>query len=155
MSDNNTQIAPQQAFEENLKERIRSDIGNLMPDEVLKQMIEKVLEDAFLKKTQVRTNPNDRFATPQYEEVPCELYKFIKEMLKEAAYKAATEWVEKNGEKILEQVMPVVNQDLEKILFSAILSPLRQPFQDFQDRCASSFRHMDEKVTEMTSPHYR
>lgn len=39
----------QQAFEENIKDRLRKDIGDLIPPEVLSALISKAMEDLFFK----------------------------------------------------------------------------------------------------------
>lgn len=40
-----TQLTPQQSFEEKLKDRIRENIGDLMPDALLSQMIARAMSE--------------------------------------------------------------------------------------------------------------
>lgn len=40
-------LTPQQTFQENLKSRIRDDIGKLLPDEVLASMVQQAVKEIF------------------------------------------------------------------------------------------------------------
>lgn len=42
-------IIPAQAFEDKIKDRLRQDIGSLMPDDVLQQLIVKAINSIFLE----------------------------------------------------------------------------------------------------------
>ena len=44
----------EQTFQENIKARLREDIGKLMPDEVLSKMIEKATQEMFFTKREVK-----------------------------------------------------------------------------------------------------
>lgn len=46
-----TAIAPQALFQDKLVERLRSDIGDLLPDEALKKLVEETIQRTFFTKT--------------------------------------------------------------------------------------------------------
>lgn len=41
------ELTPQKAFEEKVKDRLREDIGTLIPDEVLAEMVQKAIKEIF------------------------------------------------------------------------------------------------------------
>lgn len=49
-----TQLTPQQLFEEKLKDRIRENIGDLMPDALLSQMIARAMEEFLFKPVETK-----------------------------------------------------------------------------------------------------
>lgn len=59
-----TQLTPQMAFEEKVKERIRDSIGDLMPDEVLVDILRRAIEEQFFEQTLTE----DRWGSKHYQE---------------------------------------------------------------------------------------
>ena len=51
-----TALTPQQSFEEKVKDRLRENIGDLMPDEVLAEMVKKAMDEMFFTRREKRTN---------------------------------------------------------------------------------------------------
>jgi hypothetical protein len=45
-----TELTPQQQFEEKIKEKLRIDVGNLLPDSVLADMVSKAVNNMFFTK---------------------------------------------------------------------------------------------------------
>jgi len=50
MTDN--ALTPQQSFEENIKDRLRADIGGLLPDAALSEMVSKAVQTIFFNRTE-------------------------------------------------------------------------------------------------------
>ncbi len=44
-----TKTDPLSEFQKRISEKLRDDIGNMMPDEVLKEMVNRALEEQFFK----------------------------------------------------------------------------------------------------------
>ena len=51
------ELAPMEAFQERVKNRLRDDIGELLPDEALAEMVQRVVEEEFFKKRTDRVGP--------------------------------------------------------------------------------------------------
>ena len=49
-------LTPQQNFEEKIKARMRENIGDLMPDEVLAEMVKKALNEMFFTRREKKGN---------------------------------------------------------------------------------------------------
>lgn len=72
-----------QSFEDKIKERLKKDIGDLIPDEALKTMVDKAIQDIFFKET-VETSGYHSTKTPSWfhQEVDKLLHEKIKESMK-------------------------------------------------------------------------
>ena len=53
------QLAPMETFLERVKGKLRDDIGSLLPEEAIEQMVQKVVNEEFFTKKRV-PDPNDR-----------------------------------------------------------------------------------------------
>lgn len=51
-----TALTPQQSFEQNIIDRLRKDIGDLIPDTVLAQMVERSINKLFFEETVIYDN---------------------------------------------------------------------------------------------------
>lgn len=117
------ELTPQESFQEKMKERVTQGIGDLMPDEMLKQLIEKAIDDAFFK-------PQKQVIGSGYHQKQVDgpswfeehLSKLIEPMLKEKI----NEWMQRpeNAEVILKEIKPF----LERSSNDAILSAFSQAF---------------------------
>jgi hypothetical protein len=49
-----TALTPMQSFQEKLKDKIRDDIASMLPDEVISEMAQRVVNEEFFTKRQVK-----------------------------------------------------------------------------------------------------
>jgi hypothetical protein len=56
--ESNTSLTPQQAFEKKLEEKIRADIGELIPEEALAELVKRAIEKVFFTKGGYYNNPS-------------------------------------------------------------------------------------------------
>jgi len=56
----NTELTPMQTFEEQVKERLKTDIADLLPDEALSGLIEKSINEMFFKPRITGNSFNER-----------------------------------------------------------------------------------------------
>ena len=61
-----TEIAPMQDFIERLKTSLRDDVARMIPEAVLKQMIETVVREEFFVGKTTRVNGYDQTTTPKF-----------------------------------------------------------------------------------------
>ncbi len=100
------ELTPQQTFEENIKNRIKADIGNLLPDEVLASLVQKAIHAVLNEKgnydrmTWVEKQVKES-ATPKIREFMAEYLSKDKETLKQAI----TEYLAKEGPSMLASVI--------------------------------------------------
>jgi hypothetical protein len=129
-----TDLEPQQAFEEKLADRIRSDIGKLMPDEALAKIVERALEKAFFAETVTHDSWGRQETKPPW------VTEIVKELLAKKVHKATLEYLQENEEKVQE----ILNERLSHGLISAITQSLDRFFQDalssFQIRIAEQLQ---------------
>jgi len=50
-----TELTPQQKFEESIKNRLRQDIGELLPGDVLSDLVKKAIQDLFFTRKEHRS----------------------------------------------------------------------------------------------------
>src|SRR5579859_7631864 len=62
---------PQQRFEESIRDRLRADIGTLMPDEVLASLVERAVKDMFFTRRERQDRWNHTEILPSWFEEAC------------------------------------------------------------------------------------
>ena len=100
-------------FLENLKEKIRTDIASMLPDDVVASMAKKVVEDEFFTKKKV--NKGDRYNEKWVEE-PTAFQKMITEASKPMLNEAVKQFLIDNPKMIEEQINKVLANGLQGIL---------------------------------------
>ena len=75
------QLAPMETFMERVKGKLRDDIGNMLPDEVVAQMVKRVIEDEFFTAKRVPAPGRSTYSTETIE-VPTEFQKMVVEAAK-------------------------------------------------------------------------
>lgn len=130
-----TELTPQQTFEQKISDRIRADIGELMPDEVLKGIVGRAMEKAFFAETVT----SDRYG--HRETKPPLVAEIIKELLETKVRKATLEYLHENDEKVQE----MLDERLSKGLVSAVVQSFDWVFKDalvsLQDDISNRIRH--------------
>jgi hypothetical protein len=117
------QLSPQESFQKKLTDRIRKDIGELMPDEAITEAIQRAMEDAFFKPRKVH---NGRTYGQQYDEHPPWIVDLVKELLEPKVKEAVEEWIGANPE----EVKKIVAARLDEGLGSAMIKAVDSLFQN-------------------------
>lgn len=140
-----TAVAPMQAFQDRVKEKLKTDIGQLLPDDVVQGMVERVISEEFFTKKLVPKNPHDRYC---HEKV--ERYSEFQEMVIEAAkpliQEAVTRTLEEHrhrmqreiDERVKAGILTFAIQQLDRVIAGAFE---RQPWE-FQQSLQDSLRNM-------------
>lgn len=119
-------------FQERLKERIKGDIGELMPDEVIKQLIEKVVSDEF---TKPRTLPNPRYGDygePATIMRPALLLEYLQPHLERIARGGIADYLATNPGKLEAIMQDLIGQNMAKLIQKALSGLLEQHFDQFK-----------------------
>jgi len=116
-----TELTPQETFEQKIRERVRADIGELLPDEALKALIVKAIEKIFFER------PLERFGTPtQYSWFETE----VKNMLRERIREAVQAHFKENGERIAANCASVIQAEAPKIMGEVIVGLITGSIQN-------------------------
>ena len=100
-------------FLENLKEKIRTDIASMLPDDVVASMAKKVVEDEFFTKKKV--NKGSQWNSNWTEE-PTAFQVMIMEASKPMLNEAVKQFLIDNPKMIEEQINQVLANGLQGIL---------------------------------------
>ncbi len=110
-----TALTPMQAFQEKLKERVRQDIAQLLPEDAIQELVKRAIEDGFFAPIE-RSTPN----YPYSEKVPSY---FVQEVAKAAApliRKAVEDLVREKEAEIYARIRQAVEAGLMSTAFGAI-----------------------------------
>lgn len=123
-----TDLTAQALFQQKMMDRIRNDIGMLLPDVVLKDMVEKAVHQTFFEK---RPKPGaSSWDKEQY--LPPLLQVILKELLSEHVKLAVDTWLKENANTVKEQVAKTVTDGVGMAMVRAISSAFQTPLQQFQ-----------------------
>lgn len=101
-----TELTPQQKFEDKLRERLRADIGDLIPDEVLKELVDKTIQKGFFE--QRRDGKGSWFEEEVRKLLQSRIQEIIQRYMKDnrdAIATKATEIIVANGPRMLGNVL--------------------------------------------------
>lgn len=105
-----TDITPQQAFEDLIKDRIRDDIGKLMPDEALQKIIEKAIEGAFFTQRITKEGSWHERVEPSWVE------KHIRSLLEAQVRAHVDKWFQDNRERMSEIIETGIKETMPGML---------------------------------------
>lgn len=116
-------------FQERLQERIKGDIGELMPDEVVKDLIVKTIEQEFLRPyTEIRGSGYYK------QSVHCEarLLQYIKPHVEAAMLKYVAVWVSEHPGEIEKIVEDALGNEVGVFLRKTMQAFYRSQFESFK-----------------------
>ncbi len=95
MTSEKTEVATQRSFEENMMDRIRKDIGELMPDDALQKIVERGMNDAFFK---------ERTGSDGYGKREPLFTETLRDLTDVRVRAAVEEWMKSHADEIAKQV---------------------------------------------------
>jgi hypothetical protein len=105
---------PQQQFQQNIKDRIQSQIGELLPDEVLQEMVQAGIKAAFFEPRKTRVERDYR--TIEVENPPW-FVEHIEQEFDKQVRPALDAWMAENPETIKE----LIDRQIEKGIEAAVM----------------------------------
>jgi len=106
------QQSPMERFQENLKQQLRDDIARMLPDEAVKEMIAKVVQEEFFAKRFVdKPDPNRSYGTIKVEQ-GTKFQDMVFEAAKPILQKLVNEWSVKNADLIAAHWRKVTDEGL-------------------------------------------
>lgn len=126
MSEQSTSLTPQQSFEESIKERLRDDIGKFMPDDVLKGLVDKAIQDLFFKRYK-ETSGYHSVEEPSWFE------KHLGDLLKVEVTKIFQDYIEQNKVKLANAAGECLASALPAIIGGIFVNLLSQHSYNLQN----------------------
>ena len=110
-----TELTPQQAFQEKILDRMREDIGDMMPKEALAEMIQQAAQKVFFE-PRVDNSGYHTKTLPSWFEVE------VGKLLTAEVTKAVQDYIEKDRANLERTVKSVLSDTLPDILSKIITS---------------------------------
>lgn len=143
MSEITCNLTSQQQFEQNLMERLRKDIGELLPDEVLSEMIKSQLEAMLLKERPVA--PTSFYSNTPTPPKPPLLQELIKELLLDAVKEEIKVWLADNDEAVRELIKAQLSKGLASSLVKALDSVFMMQYQQLTNGLYQTITELKNK----------
>lgn len=112
------EVTLQQEFEDRIKDRLRQDIGNLMPDEKLEQLCQKALEEIFFQTRRDKEKGNSYHSSTQLN--PSWFEDRVDTLLRERMHKCISDLI-KQKEAEIEEIIQATFAAAMPALVSALV----------------------------------
>ena len=110
-------LTAQQSFDKKIKERLKKDIGRLIPDSVVKEMVKRATNELFFDKKKVSGDSWN----PEY--VPAKFVSTVKELMEPRVEAAIQDYMKTVG--MAELIQEVVRDELPKVIAQVMVSALQ------------------------------
>ena len=120
-------LITQQKFQEQMQARIRQHIGELLPDEMLAEMVKRGVEQAFFEK---RVNKDGYYGSREQEPW---LTEFLRKELATQMEEAVRKFMAENQERIASEIQQQIAGGFVAATMGAIDRAFRQPLEEFRD----------------------
>lgn len=113
-----TELTPQQNFEDKMKARMRENFGDLVPDELLAKLLERLIEETFFTKRKISESPN-RNGYEHEKQIESIFSDDIRKLVAPTFNKCMKEFIAANEEKILEMLKEFMEQSASQMILTA------------------------------------
>jgi len=134
MGNDIIKVTLENSFEKTLSERIKKDIGELIPNDVLAGIVSKAIQKAFFEERKIE----GRFYGQDKTEVPW-LVELAKELLADDVKKQVVKWFADNNEVVKEQVKKLMDDGFAKCLLASLDNV-------FRDEWYKIIESMEERI---------
>ena len=114
-TNSGTELAPQEAFQDKLCQRLRADIGDLLPDEALKKLVDETIQRTFFTKAK---GEYGRTEDSWFE-------KEVKSLMKPLLEAQIQDYMKASQQKIIKQCVETMTEQAPLIIggwFAAVLN---------------------------------
>ncbi len=125
-------------FQERLKERVKGDIGELMPDSVIKELIEQTITKEFLEPYTTREGEG-WYARPVHH--PSRLMQYFKPHIETAMLRYVADWSAANPGKLEAVVKEAIGENVEEFFGKAVRAYFKNQFEQFQFNLLNQINH--------------
>ena len=124
MTQKDNLLAPTRTFNEQITERIKESIGDLITDKDIGAMVDRSLEEIFFK---------PRVLFPAYgprQEHPPLIHEIVRESLEPIVKTSVVEWIKNHEEEVHASIASVVEQGAGNAVMKALSSLFIQDLQN-------------------------
>lgn len=132
-----TELTPQQSFQSKMEERIRKDIGELMPDDALADIVTKAIEKAFFQSEIIPGGPYNRDTTE-----PPWMVRITKELVDTRVQSAVKHWIVLNEDKVMKMISEKFDEGIAGASVKAFDSIFQNQLYDLQQRIETSIQNL-------------
>jgi hypothetical protein len=123
-----TEISTQEQFQEQMKARIRAAAGDLMPDEMLQEIVKRGIEEAFFKPAKRYDKYNRVIEGEPW------LPTFLRSLMQEKVAVAVDAWLKENPEAVTKVLADVVKEGVGGTMIELLNRRTQYEFQQFADQ---------------------
>jgi hypothetical protein len=117
------EVTTSKSFEERMFEQIKSQMGDLLTANELKDILEKSIQKAFFEPRKTKTNYNTTEIEPLFVEL-------IREELKPLIQAGANQWLKDNQDKVDEILKTQIGENAAQFMANAFSAMMYQPMQN-------------------------
>lgn len=107
---------PQEAFQQKIQDRLREDVGSLIPDEVIAEMTKKAINDMFF----TRRGSVDAYGRPQIKELSW-FEKEVEEQTRAKVRQALSDYMKENGKELVKNAADAIAKKAPEILATFLI----------------------------------
>lgn len=109
------ELMSKQSFQERMTERLREDVGKLIPDEKLAEMVEQAMQSMFFTKRVERNSWGRETAHPSWWEDE------VEKSMRERVHKFTQTYLEERSEDLEKVILETIQQNLHHWLAAAMV----------------------------------
>lgn len=137
---NTTDLAPQEAFQEQIKARVRAAVGELMPDEMLKKIVEEGLHAAFFERPH-KIKYSTYGSSQELENDPW-FTVFIREEMSKRVQQTMDKWIAEHPDEIRQIIRDVTSAGMAGVVFRVIADQFSPAMYDFRTQMENIIRNL-------------
>ena len=127
------EVSVKETFENAITDRIREDFGKLMPDEALKEIIDKAVHNVFFHKKKIDHGYNSKWEEHSW------LEQIVKDRLERRIDEFIAEFLNNNKEFVEETMKTVINNNLPNLLADNLINRSRTVGRDLGNAITAEF----------------
>lgn len=135
-------LAPMETFMERVKSKLRDDIASMLPDEVVSEMVKKVVNEEFFAKRLVDDPTDNSYGTKRKIEKPSAFQEAVITAVKPIVNRQVAEILVTYKEPIESQIRGAIDNGLSSMVLQAINEAFKQLFQQSQWDIEQRVRNM-------------
>ena len=122
-----TEITTNKTFQERMFEKVRDQMGELLTEDELKQIVDQAVQKAFFEPRKVRDGYHDQIK-------PAVFVEMMETELKSRVGKAIEQWMQDNPEIIAQTIKKVIQDGITKAVIQTLEWRMNWPLQQFAEQ---------------------
>lgn len=125
-----TEITDTKTFQERMFERVRDQMGDLLTETELKQIVDQAVNKAFFEPRKISTGYRDEIK-------PAIFVEMMETELKSRVGKALEQWIQDNPEAVAQAIEKVIQEGITKAVMQTLEWRMNWPLQQFAEQLRS------------------